>query len=83
MLRALPAAAIELPRRIGPGEAPGADLRQSCDFTNIEAGRCFHTDFQSLAHQDRSLIGDCDHALYVFPYCRFDVGPPALTRREV
>ena len=39
VLRALPAAAMELPRRIGQGEAPGADLRQSFDFTNIEACR--------------------------------------------
>ena len=50
-----------------PGRTPSA--------ANIEAGRCFHTDCQSLAHQDRSLIGDCDHALHVLPCCRFNVGP--------
>ena len=70
---------------MGYGFSPPADklphvriAHHHCAFTNIEAGRCFHTDCQSLAHQDRSLIGDCDHALHVFPCRRFDVGPRHL-----
>ena len=85
MLRALPAAAMELPRRIGPGEAPGADLRQSCDFTNIEAGRSLLRLGLLLGlSRDPYALHVCNPQMVsrvCFPRRRFDVGP-GLFRRQ-
>ena len=79
MLRALPAAAMELPRRIGPGEAPGADLRQSFDFTNIEAGRSLlRLRYLLGLIRDPYASHVCDPQMVsrvCFPRRRFDVGP--------